>query len=441
MIDRFVLMKTKGFLDLSCGHYFKRYDLNEESKMLSKIINEYELNYAREPFIYDILEKLLFKLDDAMKKKVTNLLYGKDLEWFLNTGQYLFYNYWQWIKNFNLNANDKSFYLEIQHFIENWWKVFLNFDGLANESSKTLPPPKKILLELTNNCNLNCIMCGIGKNGYDPSRNFPLDLLRNLCENAFKNTNLIRLNGLGESTILPNFSEYLNILGKIGAQLEIVTNLTVNNNKIWDQLIARNTNFLISCDSASPKLFEAIRRGANHQTFRRNLAYIGNNVSDPLQAQFIFTLMEMNIHELSKVVQLAIDLNLGGVIVNVVKIKNNDWMNLKYEEILMEFEKAHQISQSSGLKLKLPDHLGNIPITTQISNRSCQFSCKNPWEEVYIRYNGDLTACNMLNPYIYGNCQNQPFMEIWNGLNANLFRTFVNTKYRHYYCKECYYLV
>ncbi len=46
-----------------------------------------------------------------------------------------------------------------------------------------------------------------------------------------------------------------------------------------------------------------------------------------------------------------------------------------------------------------------------------------------------------MNPYIYGNCQNYPFEEIWNGVNAELFKTFVNTKYRHYYCKNCYYLV
>lgn len=441
MIDRFVLMKTKDILDLSCRQYFRRYDLNEESKRLSKMVNEFKHYCAREPFIYDILDKDFFKLNETMIKKVKNILYGKDLEWFFNIGQYLFYNYWQWIKNFTLNTNNSFFYAEIENFIENWWKAFLNFEELANESRKTLPHPKKILLELTNNCNLNCIMCGIGKNGYDSSRNFPLNLLSNLCENTFKKTELIRLNGLGESTILPNFSDYLNILDKLPAQLEIVTNLTVNNNKIWDQLIEKNTNFLISCDSSSPQLFEAIRRGANFKTFRNNLSYIRGNISNPIHAQLIFTLMEMNIHELSKVVQLAVDSNIGGVIINIVKSDDNEWMSLKYEEIIMEFEKAHQISQSSGLKLKLPDHLGKTPINKQISNRSCQFSCKNPWEEVYIRYNGDLTVCNMLNPYIYGNCQNQPFMEIWNGLNPNLFRTFVNTKYRHYYCKECYYLV
>lgn len=55
------------------------------------------------------------------------------------------------------------------------------------------------------------------------------------------------------------------------------------------------------------------------------------------------------------------------------------------------------------------------------------------WKEFYMRYNGDLTVCNMLNPYIYGDCRYYPFEKIWNGLNANMFRFFVNTKFRHYF--------
>ena len=84
------------------------------------------------------------------------------------------------------------------------------------------------------------------------------------------------------------------------------------------------------------------------EVFKKNLNYIGKNISDPLQAQIIFTLMEQNI-----------------------------------------------------------DH--------KISNKSCNDFCEKPWKEVYIRYNGDLTVCNMLNPYIYGNLKNYSFESIWNG--------------------------
>ncbi len=229
----------------------------------------------------------------------------------------------QWIKKFSCNASGALEGQDLTKFMEKWWNKFLDFENNGKNKTKINSFPRKILLELTNNCNLNCVMCGIGKNGYDPSRDLPIDLLYSLSENVLKNTELIRLNGLGESTIMPNFLEYLNILSELSAQLEIVTNLTVNNNKIWDKLLENNTNFLISCDSSSSHLFESIRRGASFTSFKKNLKYIGTNISNPLQGQVIFTLMECNIPEIIKVVDLSAEMGLGGFIINVVKVGLN----------------------------------------------------------------------------------------------------------------------
>ncbi|MBD3215110.1 MAG: SPASM domain-containing protein [Candidatus Lokiarchaeota archaeon] len=82
-----------------------------------------------------------------------------------------------------------------------------------------------------------------------------------------------------------------------------------------------------------------------------------------------------------------------------------------------------------------------MPINRSIATKTCQKFCQNPWEEVYIRYNGDLTPCNMLNPYIYGNLNNSDFVDLWTGLNAELFRKFLNSENRHQYCQDCYYLI
>jgi len=441
MRNLFILKEARGTFKTVNNNYFKRYDLSYEYAQLSRLINEFKKKIGREPFMYDLLDNLLIKIEANMKERIKKVLYGKDNEWFFKVGQYFLYNTFQWMKNFNYTPNlaiEDQFLIK---FLEKWWNKFLELENSGIKKSYAFP--KKILLELTNNCNLNCIMCGIGKNGYDSSRNLSLDLLYSLSEKIFPEVDLIRLNGLGESTIIPNFLEYLSIISELPAQLEIVTNLTHTNNKIWEKLIKCNTNFLISCDSSSASLFESIRRGANFKNFIANLGYIGKNISDPLQGQIIFTLMECNIREISNVVKLAANMGLGGVIVNVIKTNSNknNWMLQNYEEIIKEFQNAYQLAESNNLILKLPDHMEHLPINKNISNPSCQFHCNNPWEEVYIRYNGDLTVCNMLNPYIYGNCQNYSFEKIWNGLNAELFRNFVNTIYRHYYCKDCYYLV
>ncbi len=438
MIEKFMLNNAKETFQTVCNSYFGRYDLSNEWSQLSECIEEYRKRIGREPFMYEMVANSLGNLENSIKNQVLEILYQKDKGWFFNIGQYLFYNLSQWSKDFDSLAGHS-----LSDFLQLWWSKFLELELATQDNNKNSSYPRKILLELTNNCNLNCVMCGIGKNGYDPNKNMPLDLLNSISESALSKAELIRLNGLGESTIIPDFLDYLAILSNFDAQLEIVTNLTLANNKTWDKLLENNTNFLISCDSASSQLFESIRRGAKFSLFKKNLKYIGANISNTLQGQIIFTLMESNIHEIAKVVDLAAEMGLGGVIINVVKLDStqNEWMYQKVDEIMENFQKAYDLATSYKIALKLPDHLGRIPVNKNISNPSCHLHCNNPWEEVYIRYNGDLTVCNMLNPYIYGNCQNASFEEIWNGLNADLFRCFVNTGYRHYYCRDCYYLV
>ena len=439
MEDKFVLNSAENLFNrVNKMNAFERYDLMK----LHNYYNEYKKTFknytGREPFIYDLIEIALKPLDKSLRKSVKQILFGKKLDWFMNVGQYFFYNLYDWTQKLDIiNQSDSN---KIK-FLKKWWKNFINYENEVEIQNYEVP--EKILLELTNNCNLNCIMCGIGKYGYNSSRNMSLDLLNSLKKDLLPIVSMIRLNGLGESTIIPNFIDYLDILRELPAKLEIVTNLTVQNNKIWQKLIEINTNFLISCDSSNPKVFESIRRGSKFEVFEKNMDYIGNSISNPMQAQIIFTLMEQNINELLGVIEFASKKCLGGVIVNVVKLdsKNNLWIKNQYHEIINVFKLAYELAKSYNINLKLPDHMGGIPVNQKISTPSCRFYCENSWKEVYIRYNGDLTVCNMLNPYIYGNCKNYPFNKIWNGLNAYMFRSFVNNEFRHYYCQDCYYMI
>lgn len=425
--------------------YFRRYDLSEISRLLRTYFHNFEKSNKRNPFIYECLEKflqpLIENIDSKLKTEINNILFQKGYDWFIKVGQYFFYNFYEWVTHIK-EARENS-----QKFVNSWWNWFAQFenpDNVKNEvGEEKISYPEKVLLELTNNCNLNCIMCGIGKLGYEPSRNLPIPFLKDLCKDVLQQAKLIRLNGLGESTMLPNFSEYIKIIGKMSAQLEIVTNLTVQSQEVWELLLENNTNFLISCDSAHAQKFESIRRGATFDVFQKNLKLIGQNITNPLQAQIIFTLMEQNFGDLVDVVQMAIKHGLGGVIVNVVKLDNGkyQWIDSNLNKITNNFKKAFQLANQHDIQLKLPDHLAQYEVNSHIASQTCRKKCFNPWKEVYIRYNGDVTVCNMLNPYIYGNCRNSEFMEVWNGLNAKLFRRFVNTNYRHYYCKDCYYVV
>ncbi|MBD3212661.1 MAG: radical SAM protein, partial [Candidatus Lokiarchaeota archaeon] len=386
---------------------FQRYDVGNICKSFDRFLKNFKATMNRDKFLFEILDDLLNSLDSALSSKIQKTIHSKDFKWFERVGQYFFYNLTQWKGEREKNRDQfiQLFDLNDKQFYKKWWKFFIDYEEIYDIESKSDDTyPKKILLELTNNCNLRCIMCGVGEYGYDEGRNMNIHLFENLCKNVLNKSQIIRINGLGESTILPDFQEYLFLLSELDKQLEIVTNLTVQNKKIWQTLIELNTNFLISCDGANQSMFEAIRRGAKFEHFLKNLEYIGQNINDPLQAQIIFTLMKQNMTNLPKIIELCSEYRLGGIIVNVIKSNEIAYFSDdEIESIKQVFVKSFDIAKDLNILLKLPDHIGKIPINRSIATKTCQKFCQNPWEEVYIRYNGDLTPCNMLNPYIYGN--------------------------------------
>lgn len=441
------ITKTIGELRdyISENRTFLRYDVSDFYNSYNKAMKKFNRSKHRNMFIYELLDSLLNSLDSKLSSQIKKDLHSKDFNWFKRIGQYFFFNLTQWYGCINPNGQDilSLFNATRKDFFEKWWKYFLRFEqNQRTENEDTPSYPEKVLLELTNNCNLNCIMCGIGAYGYDKSRNMSLDLVDRLSKHVLSKVKTIRINGLGESTIIPNILEYLQKIFSLNKQLEIVTNLTVQNENLWSRLLNKHTNMLISCDSADPQTYETIRRGANFNSFLKNLKFIGENINHPLQAQIIFTLMKQNLDDLPEVIELSSQHNLGGVVVNVVKLDTMDYFSKKeIDTIKQTFEKSYNLARDYGLSLKLPDHIGNVPINSQISTKTCKEFCSNPGNEVYIRYNGDLTPCNMLNPYIYGNLELDSFSNLWTGLNASIFRHFLNTHHRHHYCRNCYYLL
>ena len=441
--SRLVLRSAETiFSDIIQKGYFERYDTASLQHEFINFNNSFKIKNGRTPFIYELFHYFFRSLDPSLRQKVLELFYEKDYNWFITTGQYLLFNLYSWIKELRNvdNLHDNS--AKISQFLNVWWGNFHDIELNGIKETPSSEYPTKILLELTNNCNLDCIMCGVGRNPYDAKKNLSLDLVKSLCNDVLKKVSYLRLNGLGESTILPNFLEYLELISGLPLQLEIVTNLNVKNQLVWKKLIDANTNFLISCDSSNPRIYETIRRRASFSVFKHNLKLLSDSISHPLQAQIIFTLMKININEIQGVMEMALDFGLGGVIINVVKSEANNqkWIDNNFDLILQLFYKASSFAKKHGVKLKLPDHLGNFLIDTEISNPSSKNQCFNPWKEVYIRYNGDATVCNMLNPYIYGNLNLMSFEDLWSGANSQMFRKLANTRIKHPYCKDCYYL-
>jgi radical SAM protein with 4Fe4S-binding SPASM domain len=155
----------------------------------------------------------------------------------------------------------------------------------------------------------------------------------------------------------------------------------------------------------------------------------------------LFTLRPENISELSPTVELAEATGVEQLTVNVFKKRDNsDWTIPYRSEILNAFNDAEECAARTGIKLILPDHLGDYPVVSRAAHKCTVASCLFPWTQVAVRWNGEITPCNMMNPYRYGNLDRMPFEAVWNGPEARTFRQLANGNERHPYCRSCYYV-
>jgi hypothetical protein len=115
---------------------------------------------------------------------------------------------------------------------ERWASAIVH--GAARSSSAL---PERLIVELLNSCNLDCPMCRVGEFGVDLDRRMPFELFCRLADQLFDHVREVRLNGLGETTLLPDLDRYLDVLEQHDVPIELITNGT-GTLAIYERLVA-----------------------------------------------------------------------------------------------------------------------------------------------------------------------------------------------------------
>lgn len=311
--------------------------------------------------------------------------------------------------------------------------------GLASIKKTNLKHPEKAIIEIINSCNLDCPMCRVGQYGLNQNRIMSLGEFMKIIS-QIDGLKTVRLNGLGESTIAPNFDKYLDYLIEKGLNIELITN---GSGKLENyKKILNNSGFvIISWDAAEKEIFEKLRRPAKWETFVKKIKDLTSDSSDSelRKIALLFTLQESNMNQLSKLVLKCKEWNIVNIIVNVIKDNENGWIEDKIDDIESEFILANKLAIENGVSLFLPSQVLGHKIIIDGAFSTNSEKCEMSWKEVVIRWNGDVQVCNMFNPYVYGNIYLNSFNDVWNNLFANLFRKMINTNKKHPYCVNCVY--
>jgi len=308
---------------------------------------------------------------------------------------------------------------------------------LVKESK--LKHPQKAIIEIINSCNLDCPMCRVGQYGVNYTRILPLTEFKKIISQINK-LETVRLNGLGESTLVPNFDEYLDFLFEKDLRVELITNGT-GKNEVYRRILHNSGAVIISWDAAEPEIFEKLRRPAKWDKSVENLKKLTSQAASTEldKISLLFTLQKENINQLSKLVVKCSEWNIRNIIVNCVKDNDCEWGNSRIKEITQEFITANNAAKKNKINLFIPSQVFGNNLDLENSYSTNNENCRIPWKEVVIRWNGDVQVCNMFNPFVYGNIYLNSFNDIWNNLFANLFRKMSNTDKKHPYCINCVY--
>ena len=300
--------------------------------------------------------------------------------------------------------------------------------------------PRRLVFELTNTCNLNCVMCGRNSSDFKPTL-FQMDWF-NYFKEYLDTVEEVTLMGWGEPTMHPGFVEMLHIIDMHSARKYFCTN-GMRLDRIRNAIFDYNVDvFAVSLDGATDETNKRIRRGSDINKIVSNLKEIErikreNHLLYPW-INFVFCAMKSNLHELPDLVRLASEIGIDEV--KVVYLTAFD--NLLAKEVLWDcsnevedvFNESIELGDELGIVLKLP-HIQGKDEAGDKEHKDCFVT----WRDFFLGSDGLIRPC-MSTPVQFERFDmSKPFYEMWNSEQYQNYRRIVNDRINmDASCKRCY---
>lgn len=297
----------------------------------------------------------------------------------------------------------------------------------------------ELILELSYNCDLACVMCGFGGKRVDRGRFMTEETVARILDAIEPSPRVIRLNGRGESTIHPRF---VPILQQVRARcpeagINLFTHLSWRRPAMMDALIEAGVQLFVSMDSHVPERLHAIRRRSKHKLIVANLDRLAEHTPRPF---LIFTLQEENFDDVVPMARFAVERNLH-LIVNTIRRDEGiepfvELVHQRADDLRRAFSQVTELYRDQSVRCLLPDRVQGLAIAeegTQATHGGLP-RCPVIDQELCVLYDGTVTPCNMFNPYVYGNILQSSLDEIVAG---ERFAWFSENHKSHPYCSNC----
>jgi len=315
----------------------------------------------------------------------------------------------------------------------------LNIREMESGEGILASAPRRIVLELTNDCNLHCVMCG------RHAVNFAATALQMewfyALEPLFGTVEEVTLMGWGEPTIHPDFVGMLQAINRHAARKYFCTN-GMRLDALADAIFENSVDIIaVSVDGASPETNDRIRRGSDLTKINAGLKNIvrekrSNHLKYP-HMNYVFCAMKSNLHELPAMVEMTADIGLEEL--KVVYLTAFDSRLAPealwdcHNEVEEVFGKAARRAQELGVLLKLPYVQGKDP-----AGNALHRACYAAYRDFFLGSDGFVRPCMSTPVKLFKFDPLMDFMEQWNcGAFAD-YRKTVNSGGMRNACRRCY---
>lgn len=289
---------------------------------------------------------------------------------------------------------------------------------------RALARPDRIVIELTNHCNLNCPYCLVGQQDEQRSvahseltRSFgkmDMKLIEKIIKEAKSfGMSEVMLTLQGEPLLHEDFAEIVRKVKKAGLSPVVFTNgLLLNPGRSRDIIRAGLDSIRFSADGASEETYQLNRVGGKFEKVYQNMrdiACIAKEENSPIKIVWQFIALANNEHEIPKARGMAREMGIGFLVKSF----------------------AESIPELTARNPKYNRKLKPKP-------------CTDIYQMFCIYWNGDVVPCcyDVSGKEILGNVINHTIEETWNSPKYQQFRKYVAQavlypKVEPQLCKTC----
>jgi GTP 3',8-cyclase len=354
-----------------------------------------------------------------------------------------------YLKNNGLSyAAKKAFkYLNARNIKQEYLEMIGIFDG-----EYAYAGPSFIQMDITNDCNNNCIGCWcnsplLGDKRLNPevkSQTLPFSLIKSfLDETKDMGAKEIYYAGGGEPFMHPQIMDVLEYTKKKGLICYVNTNFTLIDREKARQLADLKVDYLtVSVWAGTPQIYAKTHPNKNEETFSRikdTLTYL-NSIKDKSGKPCIkvyHVISNINYHEISEMVDFALDTKSETLEFTVI-----DTIPEATDRLLLTKEQSAAAAQKCDI-IKSRIDKGEFKARLEILNWDRFYSrissifasqgeydkglldglpCYVGWTFARILADGNVNSCLKSHRFPVGNIYKEKFSKIWNSERQRKFR-------------------